>query len=56
MARTIRNDNFGRQTHDKNRKAVQVRQNRLNRRYAKQVMTQGLDIPEVPRQVDWILH
>lgn len=56
MARTIRNDHFGRQTSDKNRKAAQVRQNRLNRRYAKQVLAQGLDIPEVPRQVDWILH
>lgn len=56
MARTIRNDSYGRPTSDKNRKAVQVRQNRLNRRYAKQALVAGLDLPEVPRQVDWILH
>lgn len=57
MARTLRNDSpYATRFSGQGRKAVQIRANRRTRHAARQALVAGLEISEVPRQVDWILH
>lgn len=57
MARTYRNDSFSNSRyHGPNRKAIQVRVNRVNRRAAKLALEAGVEIDVVRPQVDWIGH